>query len=507
MKKTILIYCLMLAATGLMQLDAQTIRVFFYAPTATITTTFTGAAAGYINTDSCSSATTGYSYVFLDGTTAAGFRTIAPPRVRATYDSLTNVNSLMRRRITQLRNLSNGFVGTIEIHLFDDRTGLNAGDSCKCDEIFGPLRGVWPCADNFRRNDGSYLGYVYLGELSANHIIANAPGGYWAWHETVIHEFSHTQFANEYNAAGQAVRNKWGSNGIAISYGGDSGHWGNELMADQQMPLDEGLATFWGLGDNRAGRDSLVVFLNDAGHRFVLGSHSFLTGVPEMWGAPNRVLVNATVPANRKVGTPGGDTIRLVAPHIQTGARYELRGYKWLDVPGKFVFYNEQMFQAYALLFMEYGFARKDTAFNKILAAARGMTAPRERLRYPAFIANHLANSMERYVGTAAGTAEATAGTLTSSIFAYGLFDLISHFGMTNDELRREFEIHMATYLPVPKPKAFDAYWAQRDAIKQRVCAHLGGNNCGPGTGRIDIIRAVEELRTYCREPSRILRP
>ena len=131
----------------------------------------------------------------------------AGTNIRKTYDSLTTPASKMRTRLMQIRGLSNSVVNDIEIHLFDDRTGLAATDTCKCDFIVNPPgRGVWACASNFKRTNGQYLGYVYLGELAATDIISNFPGGWWAWNETVVHEFSHTQFATEYNAAGQPVR-------------------------------------------------------------------------------------------------------------------------------------------------------------------------------------------------------------------------------------------------------------------------------------------------------------
>jgi hypothetical protein len=277
-------------------------------------------------------------------------------------------------------------------------------------------------------------------------------------------------------------------------------------MADQQLPLDEGMASFWGLEHNRVGRDSLIAFVNSAKPKFVLGSHSFLTGIPTMWNAPHTVYLNTTIPANRKVRSPDGDTIRLVSQHIQTGARYEIRKYKWLDVPGEFVFYNEMMCQAYLQLFHEFAFERKDTAFQKILSAAKGITAPRERLRYPASIANQLALSMERHAATARGQAEEAAGTLTSSMFAYALYDILTHFGMSEADMKRELSINMATYLPFPKPQAYDAYWSRRNAVRQLACPFLGGSNCVSGTGAIDIVRAVTAARDYFRDSSRILR-
>lgn len=506
--KTISNYLLIIIILGLAPgLLSQNIRVFFYAPAAAITANFTGATAAYIHRDSCGPNSTGYSYVLLDGNTASIFRTMTLGlRIRATYDSLVNLNSLMRKRISTLSVLSNGLVNDIDISIFDDRTGLNATETCKCDFQSGALRGIWPCANNFRDKDGKYWGWLNLGELAANVIIANGAGGYWAWNETVVHEFSHTQFAVEYLSTGGAVRNKWGRNGLAISYGGDDGHWGDELQADPQSALDEGMATFWGLEHNKVGRDALINFLNMKTNRLVLGSHSFLTGTPQMWDAPHTVSFDGTIPANKQVVTSCCGTIKLVAPHIQTGGRYILRSYKWLDVPGDYVFYNEQMFQGFAQLFHELALVRNDTAFNMIVKSAQAMTPPRERLRYPSFMANHIANSMELYASSVQGRAEETAKTLTSSMFVYALYDIITHFGITEARLKREFTISMATYLPTPKPKAFDQYWTHRAAVKALACPHLGGNNCMPGAGNIDIVKAIIAARDYFRDPSRILR-
>jgi hypothetical protein len=254
--KTILAGCLLWILNSSDIFAQTTVRIFYFAPTDTIRAHYTGALATYIFADSCNRTPTGYSYVLLDNQTAGIFRRIAPPRIKATYDSLTNTASTLRREIRKVNTLSNGRIQRSEIYLFDDRNGLIASDNCKCDHLYGAIRGIWPCAGNSRNRSGIYTGDLYLGELAANYIISNFPGGYWAWDETVIHEFSHTQFAREYINDSTAVANKWGPNGVSISYGGDDGHWGQELLADQQLPLDEGLASFWSLDRNTASKDS-----------------------------------------------------------------------------------------------------------------------------------------------------------------------------------------------------------------------------------------------------------
>lgn len=495
-------------------LVAQTeVRMFYFAPTDTITTYFASSSA-YIFADSCNSNPTGYSYVLLDSVTAVTFRRIAPSGLKTTYDSLTNTSSVLRREMRKINALSNGLIRRTDILMYDDRTGLPAANRCPCSDVINNLRVVWPCADNVRVSAGEYTGFVFLGEIAASFIINNYPGRYWEWYETILHEFTHTQFAREYVNDISVVQNKWGPRGVSISYGGDNSHWLEELLADQQMPFEEGIASFWALDRNQAGKDSLISFLNNSGYRFYLGSHSFLSGVPEMWNAPHHVQATVPVPdpdasGQRVVQIPFNGGIRrvaLVAPHIHTGGVYQLRRYKWLDIPGHFVFYNERMAQGFALMYHEFAFNTRTAAYNRIYEAVRAMTPPNQRLRYPAFFANHLANSMESYARTPDGKKEESDGTLTSSMFVYALYDIITHFEISEADLQREFRINFHTYLPTPKPLAFDNYWAHREAVKQLACPYLGGNNCLPGTGTIDIRRAVEVVRDYFRDSSRILR-
>jgi hypothetical protein len=503
-RKLLLVLLLLLAGSTLW---AQQITIFFYAPTTAMTTNFTGATAPYVRTANCSGNNTGYSYVLLDAQTAPIFRAMTSGTlIRKTYDSLTSASSVLRRRLLQVRELSNNMVNNIQIYLYDDRTGLNPSETCACDETYGTIRGVWPCATNFRQADGTYLGYMYLGELAAQ-LITTYPGsgGWWEWYATVVHEFSHTQFATEYDGSGNAVANKWGNNGLAISYGGDSGHWGDEIQADQQSALDEGLATFWGLERNTVGRQALINWMNDKTERMYLGSHSFLAGTADMWNRPHRVAFSGTIPANRVISATAKGDITLVSPHIQTGAGYELRSYKWLNVPQEYALYNEQIFQAFALALFENSFPNRTLAFDAMLRSAKALTPPNNRLRYPAHLANAMANELEAFARTPAGRTAEASHTLVSSMFVYAMLDLITHFGMSEADLRREFTINMSTYTPTPQPLAFAQYWAHRAAIKQLACPHLGGPNC-TGDGNIDFLRAVSEVKNYFTDSSRILR-
>jgi hypothetical protein len=443
----------------------------------------------------------GYRYVPISAANVAQFRTMAAgTKILATYDSITTASTGLRRKLNRVMSLAGNRISTIFIFLTDDRTSLPANTPGFLCPTGGTNSFAWPCASNWK-SGATYVGRVNLGETAA---VQGSTGGsrtFKDWEATVIHEVSHTQMLRDTEGV-----NKWDSptvDGIAISYGGDVGHWGFELQADEQTPLDEGLGTFWAIEHAPSLAHELDDFLNDKAERFVLGSHSFLTGTPRMWNAPHNVVCN---------GFPctffNGYSAEPIAP-LPAGAGYQLRAYKWLDVPGDFVLYNEQMSEAYFYLFHRYAFARQDTAYNKIFQAVKTLCInPNQRHRYPAHAVNILANNMEAYARSAAGQQEGANGTLVSSLFAYALMDLMGHFGRTDEALRREFDINSSTYIPyTQKPLAFQHYWAHRNAIKQLACQHMGGNNCQPNsTGNFDIHRAVVAIRDYCKNSARILR-
>src|SRR5690606_6654963 len=136
-------------------------------------------------------------------------------------------------------------------------------------------------------------------------------------------------------------------------------------------------------------------FLNAKGPRFALGSRSVLTGSSDMWNAPHQVFcsgipcvsttgIQFDIPLNTRITRATGD--------------YQLRNYRWIDVPGKYVFYNEQMSEAYFYLFHKYGFLQRDTAYNKVFDAVKKLCREANQIhRYPAHVANMLANDLEAY--------------------------------------------------------------------------------------------------------------
>lgn len=467
---------------------SQTINIQYAAPTDTMTHYF-NVGDIFNRQETLSDGTTAlilphYRWVRLTGAAAATFRSMAPDSLLKTYDSLIQ-NSALKRRVDRIMRLSGGVVN-VTVYLIDDRTGLDAASRIvtQTDNSTHQLY-AWPAANNYLWQN-NYYGYTYLGER-ASRLFAGGAGGWKNWEGTVLHEISHTQFLPDPVYG----RNKWGAaRGVEISYGGDKSHYIVELLADPQMPLDEGLGTFWGTEHNSpAGATRLRNFLNDTTSRFWLGSRSFLTSIPEMWNAPHEVEWSG--PANNIPPQYLGLNTRLTT----TDGNYEIRKYKWHDIPGKFVMYNEQMATSMLYLYWQHAFSQIDTAFNYLYSAAGHMALPNVHNRYPAFLANHLAFSMEAYAGTATGQAEKTAGTLRSSMFAYALLDIFEHFGRTEDDLKREFTINKVNN---QLPLASNVYWNHRNALRTRVAPHISRDH-------IDMEAAIREARDYFTQANTIL--
>ncbi len=465
--------------------NAQTITIRYAAPTDTINNHF-GANQSFAYEYPNSSGDTilllsGFRWVTLDASNEATFRSMAEPNMRRTYDSISTNTAALRAVINRVMRMKGNV--NVEVLLVDDRNGLGAvdpqlgGDPDSDGKLF-----VWPHAVNWGTGN-TYAGYVVFGTRALRRFVAQT-GGWEKWEEVIIHEFSHTQFTPDPRYG----YNKW--NSIAIGYGGDQGHWLSEILADQQVPFEEGTGTFWGISHNRpSGPNELVRFLNDTSYRYSLGSRSFLTGTAAMWNAPHRVQWTGTV-----------DTlpnwIRLNTSITNMQGSYQLRNYKWLDIPGEFVFYNEQMATALHYLFWQYGFANKNTARDYIFNALQNQVRPNVHDRYPAYLVNHIALAMEQYANTPDGQGEATAGTLRSSMFIYALFDILSHFGMSQANFQREMRINKVNNR---LPQAYNHYFNHRNALKTRVQPYIQRN-------RINILHAVTEARNYFQQANTIVR-
>lgn len=487
--------CLLLFA-GLNEAQAQRFRITYVAPTDSMLLAFDESevySKWYTeqNDDGTRDTLTimpGYRFLTMNAAREAGFRSIAPPNIRRTYDSLAT-GTLLRTRVDTIMQLTGGVVD-VDLFLVDDRAGIVEdewffstpidGDAEDGSRYIWPAAWVWKCGDRF-------CGRVGLGDKASAEIQA-WEGGWLAWEGTVLHEVSHTQFLPD------PVKrfNKWGD--IGIAYGGDDGHWVSELQGDQQIPLDEGFASFWGAMHNPGEEAELVKFFNKTEPRYRLGSWSFLTGTKEMWDAPHEVLFSGD-PAD--VGS-SGYSIQLdddMVERAQGGGRYELRAYKWLDVPGKYILYNEHTSTAFFYFFWKYATIDPDYSYRMAVACAADMAgADKLRKRYLGYAVNRLALSMEDYVNTPQGKIDREAGSLVSSMFPFALLDILTHFGMTEEEYKREYSVRY----PDRHPKAFEAYWEHRQEIKNAMVPHIAFR-------RIDIEGAIEAAEEYLKQPDTIL--
>lgn len=436
----------------------QTVRFWFVAPTEALVNQFGEDSIHGIHTD-------GYRAVIINETTLAGFEAIAPPNILRTYRELQPGGDL-RTRADEIYGL-NGAGVEVRFLLVDDRTGMPDTDPPPVfpTVVVDGLRIAWPCASVTPHADdpGRHVGLIRLGEKSSERI-QTRPGGWLAWQGTVLHESFHTQFLWE--------KTKWGS--IHITYGRDEAHQVYEMLGDQALPLEEGLATYFGMRLNPAGLQSVADFFSRTDERYVLEGQSVLAGEAELVRAP-RSRVDQDV--------PGEEVPRAYF------------FYRWRDVPGRYLLHSEITSTAFHLALWEYVNGNQDQAHEMILSSARDMRED-VRKRYLTYACNRIALQLEEFAATPDGRALREAGRLTSSMFPFAVLDLLTHFGMTAEQYQADYRRHHADRDPL----AFERYFAQRESVEALVRDHLSA----------DPIRHVEALRAldeYFRRPDTILTP
>jgi hypothetical protein len=444
--------------------SAQTVSFVFVAPTTTMTTNFGAAAIIGPYAD-------GYRGVRITAANLATFRKVAPRHLQLTYDAL-QPGAVLRGKVDRVMKISKGNVTDVEFQLVDDHAGLTGRYSYAHKKATDNRLYVWPAAgsDPAVAPAKGWTGSVGVGEYWAAQLTARPGYGWTGWESVLLHETLHTQMVGQHT--------KWGS--IAITYGADEMHQFSEILGSQDLAFEEGLGTFFGFahwdpqGYNRANN-----FFSDATERYMVEDGS----IPASWDL--RKLPKKTVPV-----TPIPDDVKKNQPTRTEWNRYY---FFWKDVPGKDLLFNEWTSTGLALYF--YKHANNDPA--QVLKMIEEMSVPMSnnlRNRYPTFAANNLAAQLEAFAATPQGQAKKAAGTLTSSMFAIAVLDMITHFGMTDAEFQTEFRRDT----PLVTSKALTEYWKHRDAIKKICDAHFKANP-------IRFTVAVGEVHRYFQQPATIL--
>ena len=448
---------------------AQTLTFVFVGPAATLSANFPEAdvKGGYGD---------GYRGVIITPANLATFRKLAGDKMKATFDAL-QPGTPLRAKVDRMMKLSHSLVLDVQVHLVDDRTGINAADTIYVPKLNDAtkLTYVWPAAWNtpVAGPPKGHQGTIGIGETTA--ALHEKSMGSWAgWESVVLHETLHTQFVGQ--------KTKWGA--ITATYGMDYAHQFSEILGAQDLTFEEGLGTFYGYTHyHPQGLGATNDFFGRTDDRYLTEDAS----IPASWIDLRKV-------ASSTEQRPIPQRVKDRQPDRTTYTRYK---FKWMNVPGKYLLFNEWTSCAFHVYFWRYANNDPDQAFRMIDENSGWMWGELKR-RYPAWAANNLALQLEKFAATPEGQAKKTAGTLTSSMFPIALLDLITHFGMTDDELQTEFKRQQAVW--VGPSKALTEYWNHRAAIKQLVDADLKASP-------MRFEQAVKAVNTYFQKPNTILVP
>jgi hypothetical protein len=487
-----LAWLLALAALAPLAASAQTMRFFYVAPAADVDAQFPGQG------QTADFLPGGYKAVFLDAAATAAFNSNAPPTIKRTFAELQTGQPL-RTFIDRMSGISTRQCD-VSWFLTDDRTGIPDGNTGGFAPVARASGGttthfVWPNANAWWPDGTTRLrGAVRVGEHEGAAFVASE--GWGGWEEVLAHEYLHTQYApeafcerpsdnplgdrilqfcREGAAAGSpsgcpdgytcsARKDKWGS--ISVTYGADGAHWVYEMMGDQNLAFEEGLGTFYGsVRNDPASADNIRAFFGRTDERYYLEDQSALRSSPGLESAPR----------THRDADPEGSNPRRPARHT----------YTWRNVPGFYLLFSEITTTAYHSYFWKTVHNSTDQALLLIDQSSQAMWNIR-RKRDLFYAANRLALAME---------ASSPARTPTSSMFAYALLDLLTHFGMSETQFKQE---HDRNY-PDQNPRAYTEYWNHRAAVQALVADHLAADPI-----RMD--QAVIAVNNYFQDASRILR-
>jgi hypothetical protein len=416
---------------------AQTVRIVFVGPTDALVAAF-GAAnvfGGYAD---------GYRGVDITKGSLEKFAKIAPPAMVQTRRQLER-GTVLRERLDRMLAISGGVVD-LDILLADDRRGFSGDTGTFVTATAGDKTYVWPAASCQPKEAGRYRGIVRLGE-TASLIIQSMAGGWPSWEAFILHEVLHTQFLNE--------NVHWGP--INILHGAAPAHRVDEVAASDSLSVEEGLAAFYGsMHNDPVGLLAVLYFLGRTDPRYTVAASGF-------W-------LDHDQPAASTPGLP------------QPGS------YPWSDVSALLLLHSESTVTAFYLLFWENADDNTEQALAMIDESARFMALDRSRRSLP-YAVSRLALQLEEFAATAEGRDAQTAGMLTSSLFPFALLDLLTRFGMTEQQYELLYELPGADR----RPQAYARYWERREEVKELLAPYLSSIP-------IPMDAAAAALNRYCQE-------
>ena len=391
------------------------------------------------------------------------FLEIAPPHLAHVYRELQSGKKL-RNQVDQMRRIADGQVD-VEYVLVDDTGGLPpAPDSL----TYLPLskykgkRYVWPGTVAARKKgaNGRYYSYVFLGESIGKLFTMTRSGGIKAWEATVIHETFHTQMVGPSSKFEE-------SQGMVV-YGKDNMHRKEELIGGQAKALNEGFSNFYQYTYNPVQMKEFLPFFDRENHRYFVEKQSPLGGAKRLMAVKGKI-------EGKVKKTP-------------------VWAYRWHDIPGFFLLFSESTTTGYLSYFHQFAYGNSDLALRMIDSVANEIHHTR-RKRLLAYVANQLALQMESFPHTLEALEYDVNKQLTSSMFPFALLDLVTHYGMTEEEFRRECRKTNPTQYAL----AFEAYWKHRNKVKYQVLPHLHDRP-------IRFKEAVAHVHKYFQQEETILR-
>ena len=266
------------------------------------------------------------------------------------------------------------------------------------------------------------------------------------------------------------------SNGI--KYGADGMHQKTELLGDQAIALNEGLATFYGYLMNDSGYQKMVETLSDNRKRFFVEGASVLAGENEL----NKIAARERFILQDEEGDM----------HYPDGKPIVAFKYSWKTVPGKYLLFAEVTSIAFFSLFRNHTYQNKDTAYSMIRQTSVAMSRDWMR-RFLTYACNQLGLIMEEYNDSQTGKAD---GSRISSMFPFALLDLLTHFGMTDSDYQKDYLLNAL----FKHPKAYTEYWNHRSKVQALVQADIDASP-------IKFNDALQKIKTYFKKPEMILAP